>query len=305
MSHLVASSAPITSAHTVKQYAGFGILGSDIPSTGDNGGSPVLNDGVTSTSEYYWRLETAPSSGMVTLYPDLSFQHSGAADGTWTWVYRLYWANVDGSSGNGTATVTDVFGSLSQFVLTAQGGTYSLTGSDVTLTVGQNTTNYQFTAQGGNYTLTGQSVGLHRNRSLTSSGGSYALSGASVILKRSKLIVAAGGNYANSGASATILRSKYIVSSGGAYVYTGQNVNLYRNRNLVTLGGTYNYQGSSSSYTVLSIGGYPAPNQVLLGVVYGSSGQYTGTLDIGNKYRIDVATGNIVMIIDSDKVMTL
>ena len=113
MSHAVASSAPITSAHTVKQYAGFGILGADIPATGDNGGSPVLNDSIVSTSEHYWRLETAPSSGMVTLYPDLSFEHTGAADGVWPWVYRLYWANIDGSYGNGTATVTDTFGSTS------------------------------------------------------------------------------------------------------------------------------------------------------------------------------------------------
>ena len=40
--------------------------------------------------------------------------------------------------------------------------------------------------------------------------------------------------------------------------------------------------------------------------MYGPTGtEYTGTLDIGKKFRIDIATGNIVMIIDSDKVMSL
>ena len=106
MSHIVSASAPITSAHTVKLYVGFGILGADIPTTGDNGGSPVINDSPVSTSEYHWRLETAPSSGTVTIYPDLAFTHTGAADGTWTWQYRLF---EDGIS-VGVATITDVLG---------------------------------------------------------------------------------------------------------------------------------------------------------------------------------------------------
>lgn len=111
MSHTVSNVQPISSAHTVKQYAGFGILGADIPTTGDNGGSPVLNDGILDTSEYYWRLETPPSAGSVTIYPDLSYLFSGAADGTWPWAYRLFWVDSDGTTGNGTATVTDTFGS--------------------------------------------------------------------------------------------------------------------------------------------------------------------------------------------------
>lgn len=111
MSHVVSSSAPIGGAHTVKKYAGFGIKGADIPSSGDSGGSPVLNDGILGTSEYYWRLETTPGSGTLTLYPDLSFEHYGAADGSWAWQYRLYWVDADGTVGDGTATVTDIFGS--------------------------------------------------------------------------------------------------------------------------------------------------------------------------------------------------
>lgn len=110
MTHTVSNSAPVSGSHTVKQYAGFGIRGADIPTTGDSGGSPVLNDGILSTSEYYWEVETAPGSGTVTIFPDMTFEHSGAADGTWTWVYHLYWVDADGTNGNATATVTDVFG---------------------------------------------------------------------------------------------------------------------------------------------------------------------------------------------------
>lgn len=110
MTHTVSNTAPIPSSHTVKRYAGFGILGSDIPTIGDNGGSPVLNDGILSNSEYYWEVETPPASGTLAIYPDMSFEHIGAADGSWPWVYRLYWVDADGTNGSTTATVTDVFG---------------------------------------------------------------------------------------------------------------------------------------------------------------------------------------------------
>lgn len=113
MSHLVSSTAPIASAHTVKKYAGFGILGADIPASGEHGASPVLNDSPLSGSEYHWRLETAPSSGTVTIYPDLTFTHTGAADGTWTWQYRLFEDGVD----QGAATVTDVFAAVVSLII--------------------------------------------------------------------------------------------------------------------------------------------------------------------------------------------
>jgi hypothetical protein len=109
MSHIVASSAPIAAAHTVKRYPGFGILGADIPDDGDNGPSPILNDSPVSTAEYHWRVETAPSAGELTIYPDLTFEwdSSGAADGAYPWVYRLFENGVS----QGTATVAQQVGS--------------------------------------------------------------------------------------------------------------------------------------------------------------------------------------------------
>ena len=113
MSFLVYSTPPISGAFVVKKYPGFGILGADIPTTGDNGGSPVINDSPAATSEYHWRLETAPASGTVTIYPDLTFAHTGAADGSWTWQYRLFEDGVD----QGVATVTDVFATAVSLII--------------------------------------------------------------------------------------------------------------------------------------------------------------------------------------------
>ena len=113
MSHLVSTSSPISSAYTVKQYAGFGIRGADIPASGEHGASPVINDSPLAGSEYHWRLETAPASGTVTIYPDLTFAHTGAADGTWTWQYRLFEDGID----KGVATVTDIFSAVVSLII--------------------------------------------------------------------------------------------------------------------------------------------------------------------------------------------
>lgn len=83
-------------------YPGLGILGSDIPTTGDNGGSPVLNDGISPTKEYRWALVTPPASGTITFYEDLTFEFSGAANGIHSATYRLWEDGVD----QGTATIT-------------------------------------------------------------------------------------------------------------------------------------------------------------------------------------------------------
>lgn len=83
-------------------YAGHGILGADIPSTGDNGGSPVLNDSISPTAEYRWTVETPPASGTLSVFEDCSFEYDNATAGTYNFVYRLY---EDGVS-QGTATVT-------------------------------------------------------------------------------------------------------------------------------------------------------------------------------------------------------
>ena len=115
MSHLVALVAPIADAHAVRLYPGFGILGADIPATGDNGGSPVLNDGISGPAEYHWRVVTQPDSGTLTIHPDLSYELAGASDGSHPWVYRLFENGVD----QGTATVNDQFGGMTQLLTVA------------------------------------------------------------------------------------------------------------------------------------------------------------------------------------------
>ena len=102
MSWLSSPDAILSSGWLSSAYAGHGILGSAIPTTGDNGGSPVLNDSVTPSSEYRWALETAPVSGSLSLFEDLTFEYSNTTDGFYSFVYRLW---QDGAS-QGAATVS-------------------------------------------------------------------------------------------------------------------------------------------------------------------------------------------------------
>lgn len=104
-------------------YAGHGILGSAIPAVGDNGGSPVLNDGVAPASEYRWELVTPPSAGTLTINEDLTFEFSYTSDIITTFVYRLYEDGVVA----GTATVNVQIGpSHTVIAITTQGVAGSL-----------------------------------------------------------------------------------------------------------------------------------------------------------------------------------
>lgn len=118
MSWLSSPDAILSSGWLSSAYAGHGILGSTIPTTGDNGGSPVLNDSVTPSSEYRWALETAPVSGSLSLFEDLTFEYSNTTDGFYSFVYRLW---QDGVS-QGTATVSLQIGPSLVVVSATTGG---------------------------------------------------------------------------------------------------------------------------------------------------------------------------------------
>lgn len=85
---------------------GLGVLGSAIPSTGDNGAGYAYNDlsiPADATKEICGRITTWPSSGTLFAYEDTSFEFSGAADGAYSFAYQLY---VDGVATGSPQTVT-------------------------------------------------------------------------------------------------------------------------------------------------------------------------------------------------------
>lgn len=91
---------------------GLGVLGSDIPSTGDNGAGYAYNDlslPADANKEICGRITTWPSAGTLFAYEDTSFEFFGAPDGTYTFEYQLY---VDGVATGSPQTVTLQIGTL-------------------------------------------------------------------------------------------------------------------------------------------------------------------------------------------------
>lgn len=111
-------------------YPGFGIAGADIPADGDNGPSPVLNDGaILPDAEYRWELVSGPAAGALTLYENLTFLYdaAGVPAGIYSFVYRLYQMGV----AQGTATVTITVGEPGGVLSAAAAGVSVVSGGAV------------------------------------------------------------------------------------------------------------------------------------------------------------------------------
>jgi len=114
-------------------------------------------------------------------------------------------------------------------------------------------TNYQLTAQGGSYTLAGGSAIVSKSKLLTGSSGTYNISGGGATLLRSKKLISSNGTYSLTGGTAILLRSKKLIASGGSYTFTGQPVNITyvgggaTNYSLVAQGGSYSVSGGSAT----------------------------------------------------------
>lgn len=112
---------------------GLGVLGSEVPSTGDNGPGFIYNDltlPADAGKEVRGLIVTPPAAGTLFAYEDSSFTFS-APDGSYSFVYRLYVDGVD----QGTATVSLTVGAATQLLapsadLSAGGWTPS-SGSDL------------------------------------------------------------------------------------------------------------------------------------------------------------------------------
>lgn len=89
---------------------GLGVLGSAIPSTGDNGAGYAYNDlslPADAGKEICGRITTWPTAGALFAYEDTSFEFSGAPDGSYSFQYQLY---VDGIAVGSPQTVTLIVG---------------------------------------------------------------------------------------------------------------------------------------------------------------------------------------------------
>lgn len=97
-------SASLIAGALVCGNRGLGVLGADVPSSGDNGPGYLFNDlslPADANREVRGLIVAPPAAGTFLAYEDSSFEFYGAPDGVYSFTYRLF---VDGSD-LGTADV--------------------------------------------------------------------------------------------------------------------------------------------------------------------------------------------------------
>jgi hypothetical protein len=102
-----ASTTSLVSGKTVAGDRGLGVLGSQVPSTGDHGPGYLYND-ITlpgeADDEFYGLILTVPSAGTFFAYEDSSFTLTDAPDGNYTFTYEGFKNGV--SYGEATVNIT-------------------------------------------------------------------------------------------------------------------------------------------------------------------------------------------------------
>lgn len=135
----------------------------------------------------------------------------------------------------------------SGITLTADGGSYTLSGTDAGLLRG-----YYLAADGGSYTLTGTAAALARNLLLSADGGSYTLTGGAATLRRDHILGADAGSYELSGTAADLLRNYLLGADSGTYTLTGEEATLTvtSQDRIIADSGSYALTGGEATLTV-------------------------------------------------------
>lgn len=152
-------------------------------------------------------------------------------------------------------------------VLTAEAGSYTITGVSVNLEVDR-----KVIAEAGTYSISGEAASLERSRIMPLDAGSYSLSGSSVNLLLGRRVIAEAGTYALTGSSVDLLQTlessswngawgdswngawgalpPVILVDAGTYTITGSSVNLTRGVPIHVDAGSYSIVGSDVSLEV-------------------------------------------------------
>lgn len=128
--------------------------------------------------------------------------------------------------------------------LTADAGSYSLSGTAATLRKGK-----VLAGAAGSYSVTGTAAGVKRGRKLPAAAGSYALTGTAAGIKRGYKVVAGVGSYSLTGTNATLFKGRTLVAGVGSYSFTGSAAGVQRGRKVGASAGSYSLTGTDATIT--------------------------------------------------------
>lgn len=173
---------------------------------------------------------------------------------------------------------------VSGFTITADSGSYSISGTAANLQQG-----YEVVADGGSYAINGTNATISKGQTLTADGGSYAISGTDATLFYNQEIAAESGSYSIGGTDANLEYSYRIDAESGSYSIFGTDANLEHGYVVGAESGSYSISGSDATLTYTPIGGYTI-------VAEAGSYSYGGAdaqLEIG--YTVEAEAGSYVI----------
>lgn len=166
------------------------------------------------------------------------------------------------------------------YTLTADPGTYDITGSAAGLKSGR-----VVGATAGSYAITGTNQTLHLNRSLPAGvgTGSYVITGSAATLNEGHKLQAAAGSYVITGANAGIGTGYRVGAGSGTYTITGFAAALKATHTFSASSGTYLISGAAAALRLTHNVGAGAGAYVINGSVVNfiKTGGYRLVVDAG------------------------
>ena len=147
---------------------------------------------------------------------------------------------------------------IRSIIMSAESGSFALSGSDVTLTY-DSLTGYTLTAEGDTFTISGTAAELLRGLRIGADSGAFTLTGTNAALLRKLLVAANAGSYVLSGSDIGFLRGYNIIAESGSYVLTGTKTDLLRYLLLSAGAGSFSLTGSDVTLTYTPAGAYTLP----------------------------------------------
>lgn len=192
------------------------------------------------------------------------------------------------------------------YTLTADYGSFSLSGTAATLTAQR-----KVTADSGSFALTGTSAVLKHNHVLAANSGSIALTGTAATLTYTPVggytLPANGGSFSLSGTAASLLASRKVVAGSGSFTLTGTAATLSLVKLLTAGSGSFTLSGTAATFakTNVLVAGEGAYSLVgtsatlTHGVSLTDSQKIDLILDIlSNRQELDSATGTYTLYAD-------
>lgn len=211
------------------------IIGFIDQTSGGTGNSSFLSSGTGFTQ--LSKVATVSPSGYFTQVEYL-VQTSAAA-------VKALWSQAGTSNPSTTLGLFATFkasASGSPYTLTADSGSFTLTGTAATLRAAR-----KLAVASGTYTFSGTDAGLKRGLKIAAGSGTYTFTGTAAALKAARKISAVSGSYSLSGTDAVLRAARKLSVSSGSYSFTGTDTTLTYTP---VSGSTYTLVASAGSFVL-------------------------------------------------------